>query len=69
MTSARTLHCGYFIDLEQDIQGWLVRTITHSLTGRPLLPPGFRYPDRATAELYAQAAIDGQLRGGLRPNM
>jgi hypothetical protein len=29
--------------------------------GSRLLPPGFHYLDRATAELYAKAAIDYQL--------
>jgi hypothetical protein len=41
MTSVRTLHRNYFMDLEHDAQRWSVVAITHSLTGRVLLPPGF----------------------------
>ncbi len=61
-TTARTVHRDYFIDFEQDADGcWRVATITHCYRGPALLPPGFRYPDRATAEKYAQVAIDVQL--------
>ena len=61
MPTARALHREYFIDLEQDAQGWRVVAITYSRTGRSLLPPAFSYPDQATAEQYAKAAIDQQL--------
>ena len=61
MVRATTLHRNYYIDLEQDAQGWRVVAITHSLTGRSLLPPGFNYPDRMTANKYAKAATDMQL--------
>jgi hypothetical protein len=63
MTSARTDHRGYFIDLEQVLhQGWRVAAITHRINGRALLPPAFSYPDRETATQYAKVAIDLQLR-------
>ena len=61
MTSVRTLHRNYVINLEHDGQRWRVVGITHSLTGRALLPPGFYYLERAEAERYAKAAIDVQL--------
>ena len=56
-----TLHREYFIDFEQVEQGWRVAAISHSRTGRSLLPPAFSYPDEATAEQYAKVAIDQQL--------
>jgi hypothetical protein len=59
-TKAQTLHSNYFVDLEQDAQGWHVTAITHGINGWRLLPPGFRYPDQATAEQYAKAGIDVQ---------
>jgi len=49
---------GYFINSAYDSEGWHVTTITHSISGSSLLPPGFRYPGQATAEQYAKAAID-----------
>ena len=59
---ARTLYRDYFIDLEQPAgQNWHVISVTHTYNGSSLLPPGFNYPDRTTAEEYARAAIDGQL--------
>jgi hypothetical protein len=61
MPTTRALHREYFIDLEQDAQGWRVVAITHSRVGRSLLPPAFNYPDQVTAEQYAKAAIDQQL--------
>jgi hypothetical protein len=66
MTSVRILHRNYFIDLEHDAQRWRVVAITHSLTGRILLPPGFNYLDRAEAERYAKAAIQVQLSKPVR---
>ena len=39
---------------------------THSVKGTSLLPAAFFYPDRATAEQYARAAIDVQLSGRRR---
>jgi hypothetical protein len=59
-TKAQTLHGNYFINLEQDSQGWHVTAINHGINGWRLLPPGFSYPDQATAEQYAKAAIDVQ---------
>jgi hypothetical protein len=61
MTHARTIYRDYFMDFAKDPMGWRVVAITHSLTGRTLLPPAFLYPDLAIAERYARAAIDGQL--------
>jgi len=62
---ARALYRHYFIDLEQDAdQQWRVTAVTHSYVGPKLLPPGFRYPDRTTAEQYAKLAIDAQLSSG-----
>jgi hypothetical protein len=58
---ARVFHCNYFIDLERDAQCWRVIAITHCLNGSRLLPPAFNYPDQATAEQYARAAISTQL--------
>jgi hypothetical protein len=59
---AHTLHRGYLIELQQNTdQNWVVIAITHTYTGRRLLPPGFNYPDRALAERYVNAAIDLQL--------
>ena len=61
-STAKAVHRNYFIDLEQDADGcWRVLAITHCYRGPSLLAPGFRYPDRATAEKYAHAAIDVQL--------
>jgi hypothetical protein len=52
----------HFTDLEQDARGWWrAVAITHSHKGSSLLPPAFSYPDQATAEQYAKAAIDTQL--------
>jgi hypothetical protein len=61
MPTARTLHREYFTDLDQVARGWRVVEIVHSRTGKSLLPPAFNYPDQATAERYAKAAIDQQL--------
>jgi hypothetical protein len=66
MTNASALHRHYFIDLEEDAQGWRVVAITHSVKGSSLLPPAFFHPDRATAEQYARAAIEVQLSGHRR---
>lgn len=62
-SQARTLlHRNFFIDLAQNAdRNWVVTKITHSLTGASLLPPGFNYPDPASAERYARAAVDTQL--------
>jgi len=60
-TKTQTLHRNYFIDLARDAQGWHVTAITHRISGSSLLPPGFRYPDQATVERYAKAAVDAQL--------
>jgi hypothetical protein len=62
MASACYRH--YFIDLVQDADRWRVVGLTHHVNGRALLPPGFTYPDKATAEQYAKLAIDSQLRKG-----
>jgi hypothetical protein len=59
--AVRGLYRDYFIDLEQDDQGWRVTTIKHTIKGLSLLPPAFYYPDQAAAERYARAAIDAQL--------
>ena len=59
--TARVLNCDYFIDLEHDAKCWRVIAITHCLNGSSLLPPAFNYPDQATAEQYARAAISMQL--------
>jgi hypothetical protein len=62
-STAKAVHRNYFIDLVQDDAdgSWRVLAIIPCYRGPALLPPGFRYPDRATAEKYAQAAIDAQL--------
>lgn len=59
--AARVLNGNYFIDLEHDAQCWRVIAITHCLNESSLLPPAFNYPDQATAEQYARAAISMQL--------
>jgi hypothetical protein len=61
MTHARTIYRDFFMDFAKDATGWRVVAITHSYSGRTLLPPAFHYPDLAIAERYAKAAIDGQL--------
>ena len=38
MTFVRTHHRGYFIDLEQDVQGWRVAAVTPRVTGRVSTP-------------------------------
>jgi hypothetical protein len=60
------LHSNYFIDLEHDGQSWRVIAITHCFNGSSLVPPGFNYPDQATAEQYARAAMSVQLSGRRR---
>ena len=62
MQKADALYRQHVIKLEQNAeQQWRVTAITHSYNGSRLLLPGFHYLDRATAELYAKAAIDYQL--------
>jgi hypothetical protein len=61
ISKARVIHRDHFIELEQDAQVWRVVAIIHSLKKSRLLPPAFNYPDQATAERYARAAIDSQL--------
>jgi hypothetical protein len=62
MQKAHTLYRDHVIHFEQNADGfWRVTAVSHRYNGSPLLPPGFNYPDRATAERYAKLAIDGQL--------
>jgi hypothetical protein len=60
-TKARALYRNYFIDLEQDDQGWRVIAVTHRLKGSSLLRPAFYQPDLVAAERFARAGIDEQL--------
>jgi hypothetical protein len=57
---ARAFYRDYFIDLEQDAQGWRVIALTHSLKDSSLPPPAFYHADQAMAEQYARAAINVQ---------
>ena len=61
MTNARTIYRDFFMDFATEKRRWRIVAITHSLTGRTLLPPALNYPGLATAERYAKAAIDEQL--------
>ena len=61
MTDARTIYRDFFMDFTTEKRRWRIVAITHSLTGRTLLPPALNYPGLATAERYAKAAIDEQL--------
>jgi hypothetical protein len=58
---ARLVYRDYWIDFEQEEQGWRVVAIKHSVNQSSLLPPAFLYPDQAKAERYARAAIDVQI--------
>jgi hypothetical protein len=66
MTNARTIHRDYFIDFTAEAKKWRVVAITHSLTGKALLPPAFNYSNLAEAERAAKVAIDLQLSKRIR---
>ena len=64
MKTGRILYREYCIDLERNVYSWRIVSITHRL-GKSFLPaPAFFYPDQATAEECARAAIDRDLNGG-----
>jgi hypothetical protein len=62
MTTARILYRDCLIDLVSDVQGWRVAAITHSTDGK-VRPPDHHHLDLATAQRYAEAAVDAQLAG------
>jgi hypothetical protein len=64
MKTGRILHREYFIDLERNAYSWRIAAITHRLGKSFLQAPAFFYPDQATAEEWARAAIDSHLNGG-----
>jgi hypothetical protein len=59
--AARLVYRDYWIDLEQEEEGWRVVAIKHNVNRSSLLPPAFLYPDQAKAERSARAAIDVQI--------
>jgi hypothetical protein len=65
MKTDRVLHREYFIDLERNAYSWRIVAITHRLRKSFLPVPAFFYPNQATAEQCARAAIDSHLNGGL----
>jgi|HubBroStandDraft_6_1064221.scaffolds.fasta_scaffold209157_4 hypothetical protein len=64
MKTGRILHRDYFIHVERNIYSWRIAAITDRLGKSFLQAPAFFYPNQATAEECARAAIDSNLNGG-----